>query len=282
MAMRLYQKPWLYKTRLCWATIVLGFIGVIGGSAVRAQDSQKPDAEPSPATLQQQIDELRKNQEAILKELGEIKRSLGQKATRNDVLAKPELPRLVSLNVHGERFRGDGKARIAMVEYSDFDCSFCAKYAKEIYPHIDRDYIQSGKIKYFFRDLPPPGETNALLKARTARCAGEQDKFWELHDLLFTEPAAPLDEKLSLQAQALGLDLEKLNQCLASGRYVENIERSASGARQLGIHGTPAFVVGTLSEDGDFLRSTNILVGGENYTALKSVLDHLLAAKVSQ
>jgi len=262
-----------------FATLAVMLLVSVGGVRLRAQDATKPEPETSLASLQHQIDQLRSGQELILKELAEIRKSLPEKAARTDVTARPELPRLVSLNVHGEPYRGDNKARIAIVEYSDFDCSFCAKYAKDIYPQIDLNFIRPGKIKYFFRDLPSPGETNALLKARTARCAGEQDNFWQVHDLLFTEPTVPIVQKLSSQAQALGLDLDKLNQCLASGRYAENIERSASGARQLGIRGTPAFVIGTLSAEGDFLRSTNILIGGENYGALKSVLDTLLGGR---
>jgi len=259
--------------------ILVVFLGVLTGeSALSAQDLAHPETQPSLATLQRQIDELKQGQQLILKKLEEIKKSMPEEPLRSETLARQELPKLVSLNVHGEPFRGDRRARIAMVEYSDFDCSFCAKYAKDVYPRIDQDYVKPGKIRYFFRDLPPPGQTNALLKARTARCAGEQDKFWEVHDLLFTEPSVPVDQKLALQGPALGLDLDKLNQCLASGRYTENIERSASGAARLGIRGTPAFVIGTLSEDGDFLRSTNILVGGENYNELKSVLDNLLTA----
>jgi protein-disulfide isomerase len=254
--------------------IVLGVW--IGGSVLPAQDSSHPHGEPSLAGIQRQIDELRSGQELILKELKEIKMLLSQRPGRTDVLARPEFPKVVSLNVHGEPFRGEDQAKVAVIEYSDFDCSFCAKYVKEVFPQLDQDYIKAGKIRYFFRDLPPPGHTNAIIKARTARCAGEQNKFWEVHDILFAEPSVPADEKLSLQAQALGLDMDKLNQCLASGRYVDNIQRSASGASELGIRGTPAFIIGTLSEDGDFLRSTNILVGGENYNALKSVLDNLL------
>ena len=275
--MPIYQ--WLQFNPGFGRTALAGFLVVFFWKCpVRAADTPKSDTQPSIIDLQRQIEELKQGQQLILKELEEIKRSLPERPHRAETLARPELPKLVSLNVHGEAFRGDGKARIAMVEYSDFDCSFCAKYAKDIFPHIDQDYVKPGKIKYFFRDLPAPGETNALYKARAARCAGEQDRFWEVHDLLFTEPSAPVDQKLSLQGQALGLDLEKLNQCLVSGKYTENIERSASGAARLGIHGTPAFVIGTLSDDGDFLRSTNILVGGENYNTLKSVLDNLLTA----
>jgi predicted DsbA family dithiol-disulfide isomerase len=72
------------------------------------------------------------------------------------------------------------------------------------------------------------------------------------------------------------LDAEKFNECLSSGRYTENIQLSADGARKLGVYGTPAFVLGTLNSEGSFLKVAKILVGGESDAELKSALDELL------
>jgi len=243
-----------------------------------AQNSSKAEPQPSLASLQRQLDELKQSQQLILKEMDEIKKALHEKSARTDALVRPQIPPVVSVNIHGEPFRGANNATIGMIEYSDFDCSFCAKYAKEIYPKIEHEYIETGKIKYFFRDLPAPGDTNALLKARLARCAGEQGKFWEMHDFLFTTPSMVLEQNVEPQAQALGLDAQKLNECFSSDRYEQNIQRSASSAAHWGIVGTPAFLLGTLSNDSDFLRATNVLVGAESYTSLKSILDNLLGA----
>jgi protein-disulfide isomerase len=162
------------------------------------------------------------------------------------------------------------------MEYSDFDCSFCAKYATEIYPLIDENYIKPGKVKYFFRDMPSPEHPNALFKARLARCAGEQGKFWEMHDRLFANPSAVDGQEFAPHAQGLGLDAEKLRRSLASDRYTENIRNSTVGAARMGIRGTPAFLIGTLTADGDFLRTTNVFLGAESYPAIKSILDELL------
>jgi protein-disulfide isomerase len=246
-------------------------------SLLPAQNDQKAVAQASPPSIQQQIDDLKQGQQRVLNELAEIKKLLQEKPGRVEDAARPTMPGPISLNVHGELYRGDSRARVAIMEYSDFECSFCARYVREIYPKIDKDYIQSGKIKYFFRDLPAPGETNALFKARAARCAGEQGKFWEMHDRLFATQSDPAGGNMESHAQALALDAEKFGACLASGRYSDNIRLSVAGARRAGIYGTPAFLIGTVSEDGDFLRATNVLVGGESFETLKSGLDEILA-----
>jgi protein-disulfide isomerase len=264
-----------------WSVCLCLLIGRLTSFAPGAATTQ-PDSQTPLIDIQRQLDELKQGQQSILKELEEIKKSLATKPVRSDSLVRPQVPPVVSLNIHGEPFRGDAGANIGMMEYSDFDCSFCAKYASEIFPQIDHEYIQSSKIRYYFRDLPRPGDTNALLKARLARCAGEQGKFWEMHDLLFKAPSSPVEQNLDAQGQALGLDLEKLRDCLASGKYEENVLKSTASAARLGIVGTPAFLLGTLSEDGDFLVATNVLVGAESFSSLKSILDHLLEVHSKQ
>jgi protein-disulfide isomerase len=245
-------------------------------SAARAQEDGKAPIRPS-SSIQQQIDELKAGQERLFRELVEIKRLLQEKAGATNATARLAASNVVSLNVHGEPFRGSDRARVAILEYSDFDCSFCARYAREVYPQIERHYVQSGRIKYFFRDLPAPGETNALHKARAARCAGEQGKFWELHDRLFATQSEPSGQDMTLLAKAVGLNTEKFNACLASGRYSENIRMSIAAAKRMGIYGTPAFLIGTVSEDGNFMRVMKILVGGESFDPIKASLDELLA-----
>lgn len=244
-----------------------------------AQEDNKPAAQPAASSVQQQLEELKAGQQRILKELEQLKRRLDSKDSRTDFLAKPAPPKIIPMNVQGEPFRGASQARVGMVEYSDFACSFCAEYVRNVYPRIEADYIKTGKIKYFFRDFPEPEHTNALTAAQAARCAGEQGKFWEMHDLLFAAPQAPNASELGTYAQALDLDTGKFQACLATGRWLEAIRRSAAGATRLGIYGTPAFLLGTLSEDGNVVRTSKVLVGDASFEAIKAALDELLARK---
>ena len=158
------------------------------------------------------------------------------------------------------------------------DCSYCAQYATTIYPLIDHAYVQAGKVKYFFRDLPGPEHPGATFKARLARCAGEQEKFWEGHDHLFRHQT-PFDAPAMGQfLREVGLEENAFKACIQSDRYIEILQRSAQGARRMGLNGTPAFLIGTLSEDGRLLTATKIFLGAESYEAFRTVLDELLKA----
>jgi protein-disulfide isomerase len=250
-------------------------LALLGPFPTRAGADQDPTTKENSLPLQKQVDELKQGQEQLRKEIEEIKRLLQEKPTRTDFGVRPAGPNVTSANVHGEPFRGTNTAKIAIIEYSDFACSFCGRYARNIFPRLDEDYVKTGKVKYFFRVLPEPNDTNAWFKARAARCAGDEGKFWEMHDLLFSSQSAKGQEVVDL-AQTLGLDMEKFNACLSSEKYLVNIQRSAAGAKQMGLYGTPAFLIGMVTDDGDFVRVKKVLIGAESYDSVKSVLDGLL------
>src|SRR5205085_7770174 len=128
-------------------------------------------------------------------------------------------------------------------------------------------------------DLPDPAQTNAFHKAEAARCASDQGKFWEMHDLLFAAQSAQNRQDLVSFAQGLGLDTEKFNQCMRSEKYAEAIRKSMADAKRMGIYGTPAQLIGTMSEDGDFVRVTKVLVGGDTYQNIRSALEELLGVE---
>ena len=263
------RSQWLY---------LLGSMAVwaLSQNTLGAAEPSGPPVQEGQSSIQKQLDDLKAGQERLSRQVQEIKTLLEQLAeTPTNEPAKPAAPNVVSANVHGEPFRGTNSARVAIIEYSDFDCSFCGRYARNVFPRVESDYIQSGKIKYFFRDLPEPVDTNAWFKARAARCAGDQGKFWQMHDLLFAHQPATAAEVIAL-TQTLGVDMGEFNQCVSSEKYLQNIQRSAAGAKRMGLYGTPAFLIGTLSDDGDFLRVNRVLVGAETYESIKSVLDELL------
>jgi protein-disulfide isomerase len=241
---------------------------------VAQEQGTAPSSLPS---IQEQLEQLRQGQALILQELESIKARLAESPVRNEYGAKPAVTtNLISLNVHGEPFRGDSKARVAIMEYSDFACSFCARYTREIYPRIQQQYVDKGKVRYYFRDLPAPEHTNSLLLARAARCAGLQGKFWEMHDQLFAMQLEHDTAALEACAEAIGLDRVGFNECLESDRFADNIRRSMLSAKRIGVYGTPALILGKLDETGDFLRSTQLLVGTENYENIAAALDQLL------
>jgi protein-disulfide isomerase len=251
---------------------------VMTSSGLAWAQTDSSSNQPAPS-VQEQLDALKKGQERILQELEALKALIQHTPARSEMAARPSATNLIILNVHGEPFRGSSNAPIAIVEYSDFNCPFCRKYAHDIFPRIDEKLIKTGKIKYFFRDLPEPGDAKSFLLARAARCAGEQQRFWEMHARLFATEDKTEREDVDFQARAIGLDLDRFNACMSSGRYAAAIRRSVLTARRAGINGTPGFVIGTLSDDGDVVRASQVLVGAEDYETFEKIVAELPSAK---
>jgi protein-disulfide isomerase len=181
------------------------------------------------------------------------------------------------LNVRGERFRGDDAARVAIVEYADFECPYCGEYERTTFPKLLSEYIQTGKVRYFYRDLPLPMHPLAVSAARAARCAGEQGKYWEMHDSLFAAQNALSTRALLDRAPTLGLDAAKFAECFSSDKYAEDLRKSISTAQALGIEGTPTFFIGAI--DGDTVTIKKAIQGGPPFQVFKSNLAALLASK---
>jgi protein-disulfide isomerase len=252
------------------AAFVIGITLLPSALAQQRDDKAKSKDEK----LQQQIDELKAGQQQILKEVQEIKKILQsfQEA------AAPQPPQEIALPVASEPFKGSPAARVAIVEYSDYQCPFCGEYAREVFPRLDGDYVKSGKVRYYFRDLPLPMHPQAMPAALAARCAGEQGKFWEMHEWLFANQQALAPDALKQHAAALGLDAARFNDCLTTGKYRNPILRSMASAERMHIDGTPAFLVGVFDPNGEIVRVSQVLLGAKTYEEFKTVLDDMLAA----
>lgn len=138
--------------------------------------------------------------------------------------------------------RGDPKAPITMLEYSDFTCHFCKKFFHDTFPKLLSEYIETGKVRFVYRDFPR-GFGNPLRAADAARCAGEQNAYWPMHDRLFNSDGQFSPENLNQYATELKLKKGQFSQCLDSHKYFADIEKDLKDAGSLGIRGTPAFVL---------------------------------------
>lgn len=143
---------------------------------------------------------------------------------------------------------GAAAAAIEVTEYSDFECPFCASFATVQMPVIREQLIAPAKVRWRFRDFPLPSHAYSRYAALAAQCAGEQGKFWEMHDQLFTNhqwaqtgknPSALFRDF----AKAIGLDLAKYDACVDGQRYAGRIQASAQEGVALGVMGTPSFFV---------------------------------------
>ena len=143
---------------------------------------------------------------------------------------------------------GSGDAVVEIIEYSDFECPFCANFATIQMPTIKQQLINTGKVRWRYRDYPLPTHQYSRYSAHAAHCAGEQGKFWEMHDQLFynhqwaqtgRNPAGLFRDF----ARNVGLDLQRYDECMTAGRYASRIEFSRQEGDQLLVNGTPTFFV---------------------------------------
>ena len=154
---------------------------------------------------------------------------------------------VVSVSEDDDAVLGSPSASITLIEFSDFQCPFCAVFARDIKPKIEEKYILSGKVKLVYRDYPILGEESRIA-AEAAECAGEQGKFWEYHDILYHNQRAENQGGFSVPnladfAQKLSLDGATFETCLSSGKYDEEVAKDAADARVAQVPGTPAFII---------------------------------------
>lgn len=170
---------------------------------------------------------------------------------------------------------GRADAPITVIEFSDLECPFCARFALQTFPEFRRNYVDTGKVRYAARDLPLAFHRFALPAAVAVRCAGEQGRFWEYRAALFAEQARLPSQPYDALATQLGLDLATFDACQADGQQAAAVRADARLAQSHGITSTPSFVVGRLV-DGEFHAET--FSGAESYAQFAARVDALLAA----
>jgi len=141
---------------------------------------------------------------------------------------------------------------------------------------IEKDYIDTGKIRYFFLDFPLSFHKMAFKAAEAEDCAGEQGKFWEMHDTLFENQKALNPEDLLKYAEKIGLDMPKFKECLDSGKYAEEIKKDTAEGQKAGLTGTPSSLLGWVQADGKSVKAVKKIVGAQPYAAFKEAIDSLL------
>jgi protein-disulfide isomerase len=168
---------------------------------------------------------------------------------------------------------GRDDAPVAIIEFTDLQCPYCARYARQTFPRLRRDYIDTGKLRYSSRDLPLPFHDFAMPAAVASRCAGEQGRFWEYREALFAAQGSLGTEPYARIAQELGLDVAKLAACRSDGRQAAEVRADLERARAHGISSTPAFVIGRVV-NGEF--QGELFSGAQSYEVFASKIDALL------
>jgi len=182
--------------------------------------------------------------------------------------ARPAAPNPMTL--------GSANATLTIVEFSDYQCSYCRRFHAEVLPALRKAYIDTGKVQLVFKDFPLSMHREALPAALAGRCAAAQGKFWPMNELLFANQdrlAGALYPKL---AATLALDVEAFKRCLQDPALTAAIQRDQQQASDLGVNATPGFLIGRRLPEG--LRIERVGTGFIDFPALSMELDKLLAA----
>jgi len=199
--------------------------------------------------------------------------------------AAPEVPQQpsgpVEVSIDDDPILGDKNAKVTIVDFSDYECPFCKRYFDETFSQIKKDYIDTGKVKYVYRDLPLSFHQNAHAEAQAAECAREQGgdtTYFQYHDEIFKRTTSngtglALDQ-LSVIANDIGLNGSTLQSCLDSEKYKAEVDKDLADAATYGATGTPSFFIGK-SGSGKTFKGT-ILVGAQPFAAFKTIIDEQL------
>jgi protein-disulfide isomerase len=179
------------------------------------------------------------------------------------------------LSVSPERILGDGRAHVVLVTYSDFQCPYCGMAAREILPVLKKEYVDRGRLRIAFKNLPLSIHPLAPGAAAAAACAGQQRQFWPMHDRLFREPTRLLSSDLEDAATEIGVDRASFESCLSATKTAALVQEDMAEAARLGISSTPTFIIGRLDADGR-VRATDVLSGAKPVEAFREILDRLL------
>ena len=225
--------------------------------------------------------------DALKSEVGTLKDGI---KTQNELLnqflerlgaARGDAPfKEVLVAVDGGAVYGKPNARVTIVEFSDYQCPFCARYSNETFPQIEREYIETGRVRYVFRDFPIEAAHPQAFKAHEAvHCAAEQGKRREMHKKVFANQRAMSVNDLSAHAAALGIDKARFEKCLADGKQSAKVRSGVTGGEHAGVRGTPTFFVGLTEPNSPNLRAVRRIIGAQPYGAFKAAIDDLLSTQ---
>ena len=224
-----------------------------------------------PLAAQQTEGITRKQADEIINELRQIRQLLQQQTAKN---APQEPPvQKAKVNLDGLPMLGVKTAPITIVEYTDYQCPYCQRFHVTTFAELKKNYIDTGRARFFSRDMPLDFHPNAMRAAQAGRCANEQGKFWQLRDVMGANPNNLDLESIARFAGDLKMDVPALRACITSDKYKTAVQKDLLEAMQIGATGTPTFVVGVTTPEG---VDGELMVGALPYQAFDEKLKSLV------
>ena len=174
----------------------------------------------------------------------------------------------------GEPAMGSNDAPLTIVEFSDFECSYCRRFHDQVLPALQRDYIDTGLVRFIHKDLPLPFHRQAKAAAAAARCAAEQNRYWDLYGALFDQQACLACKGVIGIAEDINLDTSGLQACMQQDATQTLIQANLSEAELHNIRATPTFIIGPSRRDGK--HHGDIVEGAMPWPEFKTLIDQQL------
>lgn len=246
----------MQNTRRTGPTAVVGLLAVVTCSSPR--DAQVDQ-------LQMRVDSLAITVQAIASSL---RASTGRKA-----------PETLRVSAKGVAALGEPSAPVTIVEFSDYQCPFCARHALTTFARLRSEFINHGIVRYIIRDLPLSIHSHAVTLALAARCvaADQPTRYWQFRDSLFTMQRSLAVDSLPRLASAIGVPPENLTRCLEQNRFSRDIARDAEEAQRAGLNATPTFVIGHRIA-GDSVEGV-VIDGAYPFSDFASAIQHALGKR---
>ena len=192
---------------------------------------------------------------------------------------QPQAPTIATVDLGHFPIQGDKNAKVAIVEFADLRCPFCKQFFDTTEPQIMKDYVNTGKVQFVFRQFEFLGPSS-VVAGNAAECANDQGKFWPFHDYLYKNQPSETDtslyssDKLTPIAQSLGMNGNTFKNCLDNNKFQKNVDGDKAAGDAAGVTGTPSFVIGKLGSDGKV--TGQLVVGALPYASLKTTIDQAL------
>ncbi len=212
--------------------------------------------------IEKDISDIKKAQQAILIDLMDIKMALSKVISVN-------MPTLnikdISFKLNNIQIAGSPSANIILVEFTDYQCPYCSRYTNELFPIIYDKYIKSGVIRYAVVDRPIPTHKLADKAAEATHCAGDQNKYWEMHKMLMSNQDR-LDD-LQFYSNSLQLNYAQFANCINTNKYKYVVSQNASLADRLGIKAVPLFIIAnSINTASDGVKAISYIQGFQSIT----------------
>ena len=240
--------------------------------------TSSPSAAQGPVeyqALKKEMELVRQRLDALQKEIDALKAQAPRPANPAPALAD------IVLRLDKAPIRGSETAKVMFVEVSDFECPFCGRYFVQTSPQIQKEYVETGKIRHAFINLPLASHRYAFKAAEAAACAADQGKFWVMHDRLFSNQGALAPNVLPSHADALGLKTDAFKTCLDTGKEAAHVRSDLAMVDSAGATATPTFFIGSIDPTSHNFKVARKIVGAKSFQIFKDAFDTLLASTAS-